>query len=280
MVNQKKLKLKDNRNLGYAEYGELSGTPVLLFHGTPGSRFQGELSQELSQDKGIRLIVVERPGYGNSDAKPGRTLLEWCEDIRQLLGELQLEKVAIIGVSGGGPYALACSALMGDAIHRTVVVSGMGQLETEESMSHISEEERMLIQAAQYAPEQMAAQIAQIHENPEALASSASEHLPDYDKSLITSETIKRFLKSLKEATRSAEGMISDYKIFAQPWGFAPEEIRVPVTFFHGNEDTTVSIYHSEKLASKIENADLKILEGAGHLGGSIGGVREALLLL
>lgn len=279
-MSEHKLKLKDGRQLSYAEYGDSNGRPVLFFHGSPGSRFQGELYDELTKSKALQLFVLERPGYGNSSSKPNRTLIDWVEDVSEFMKDKSFDHVDVIGVSGGGPYALACSALLDKHVLRTIVVSGMGQVDSEEGRNHLSQEEQMLIQAAQYAPEKLATQIAHIHESPETLVAGATEHLPEFDRALIKPETVGKYLKSLKEATKSAEGMISDYTIFAQAWGFHPGDIHVPVTFIHGSEDTTVSIELSKKLVGLIDNAKLQVIDGAGHLGGSIEGSRQALLLL
>jgi pimeloyl-ACP methyl ester carboxylesterase len=101
--------LADGRQLGYAEYGVPSGSPVLFFHGAPGSRHIHVDMVEIAARLGIRLIAVERPGYGLSDPQPGRALLDWPGDIAALTDALRLQRFAIIGFSMGSPYALACA---------------------------------------------------------------------------------------------------------------------------------------------------------------------------
>ena len=104
--------LPGNRTLSYVEYGPADGTPVFYFHGYPASYL--ELSwykgAELAEKHHLRLIAVNRPGYGASESFPGRTLTDWTTDVEHLAKAMELESFSILGASGGGPYALACAA--------------------------------------------------------------------------------------------------------------------------------------------------------------------------
>ncbi len=101
--------LPDGRRLGYAEYGDPEGWPLMFFHGTPGSRVMARFAAPKAREMGVRLIAPERPGFGLSDFKPQRQLLDWAEDVRELAEVLNLERFAVAGVSGGGPYVAACA---------------------------------------------------------------------------------------------------------------------------------------------------------------------------
>jgi pimeloyl-ACP methyl ester carboxylesterase len=102
-------RLRDGRALGYAEYGDPGGTPVFFFHGSPGSRLQRHPDASIASELGTRIITIDRPGYGLSDFQPERTLLDWPADVAQLADALHIERFAAIGLSGGGPYLLACA---------------------------------------------------------------------------------------------------------------------------------------------------------------------------
>lgn len=276
----KQITLNDGRKLGFAEYGNSSGDPILLFHGSPGSRYEVAVIDEHALDEGTRIIVVERPGYGLSTPKPDRTILDWANDVEELLNNLELLKVSIIGVSGGGPYAIACAARLGERVNRVAVICGMGPLDVPGGSEGISDEEKRLIQAARYAPEKMAEQIGHIHAHPEALAAEATGQLPEFDRSIITPDLVQKWLMGVKEATVSPEGMISDYKLFNQPWNVEFNEISVPIHFYHGDQDTTISLQHPRYLIGQLQDASLDIIEGAGHLGTAIVGTRRAIALL
>jgi pimeloyl-ACP methyl ester carboxylesterase len=89
------LSLPDGRSLAYAEWGTSSGPPVLLFHGGPGSRLFCP-DYEATMSSGVRLITIDRPGFGGSDPHPGRTLLSWADDVAGLADALHLDRFAVI----------------------------------------------------------------------------------------------------------------------------------------------------------------------------------------
>ena len=117
------IQVSDKRRLAYAEYGEPDGAPVLLFHGLPGSRLSWGLIPGSPFPPGLRIIAPDRPGYGRSDPKPGRTVLDWADDVAELADVLEIEKFAVLGVSGGGPGALACAWKMPERLTSVGVVS-------------------------------------------------------------------------------------------------------------------------------------------------------------
>src|SRR5437016_721931 len=98
------IRLRDGRTLAYATAGDLSGAPVIAVHGTPGCR-DPETWADGAGAAGARLILPDRPGYGLSDFHPDQRLLDWPRDVEELADALQLDRFAVVGVSGGGPYA-------------------------------------------------------------------------------------------------------------------------------------------------------------------------------
>ncbi|MCG8093020.1 MAG: alpha/beta hydrolase, partial [Candidatus Thiodiazotropha endolucinida] len=108
MAHETKLvKLPDSRHLAYAEYGDPEGVPAIYLHGFPGSRLEARLFDLPARQHGLRVIAPDRNGLGLSDPKPGRRLIEWAVDVEALADNLKLERFFLIGISGGGPYALA-----------------------------------------------------------------------------------------------------------------------------------------------------------------------------
>jgi pimeloyl-ACP methyl ester carboxylesterase len=103
------VRLRDGRTLAYAEWGDLRGRPVVLLHGMPNSR-QLYPDEDGTRAAGVRLITMDRPGYGRSDPRPGRTLLDWVDDYAEFADLRDLPPCPIVGWSSGGPYALACAA--------------------------------------------------------------------------------------------------------------------------------------------------------------------------
>ena len=123
------LRLSDGRRLGYAGYGDCHGAPVMFFHGTPGSRRVARWADQAARRHGIRLIAPDRPGFGLSDFQPGRTLGAWPKDVVELADALRLERFAVAGVSGGGPYVAACAWRLADRLSHAGIISGMGPID-------------------------------------------------------------------------------------------------------------------------------------------------------
>lgn len=120
------IRLADGRKLGYAEYGDPAGKPLMYFHGLPGSRLEAKLTEPTASRVKARVIGVDRPGYGLSDFKPQRALADWPNDVSELANALGLDRFAVLGVSGGGPYALACARKIPARLSAVGVVGGLG----------------------------------------------------------------------------------------------------------------------------------------------------------
>jgi len=127
VINDKRIlysRLKDGRRLGYAKFGVSNGKPLFHFHGYPGSRLEGKLIHETAARCGVDLIAVDRPGMGFSDIKPDRSILDWPNDVIELADLIGIDRFAVEGVSGGGPYSLACAFKIANRITKAGVISG------------------------------------------------------------------------------------------------------------------------------------------------------------
>lgn len=121
------LTLPNGRTLSYAQYGLLTGPAVFYVHGLPGSRLEGALFDAPAITPLARIIAVDRPGYGLSSPQPNRTILDHTKDIDYLAKHLNLDSYAVLGISGGGPYALACAAaLPADKLKAVCLICGLG----------------------------------------------------------------------------------------------------------------------------------------------------------
>ena len=127
MLHQQ-VKLHDGRTLGYAEYGDPGGVPVFYFHGFPGSRLDYLIFDDgnAARKTGARIIAPDRPGTGLSDPKRGRRMLDWPDDVGALADALDIKRFAVLGVSGGGPFAAACAYGIPERLIKTGIVCGMG----------------------------------------------------------------------------------------------------------------------------------------------------------
>src|SRR3990167_4594035 len=125
--------LPDGRLLGFAEYGDPSGAPILYFHGFPGSRLEAQRFHERALAHHYRLIGIDRPGMGLSSIDKQRTFISWAADVAHFADSLGIEKFSIVGHSGGAPFIAACAYAIPHRINGIAIVSGMGPLEKPES---------------------------------------------------------------------------------------------------------------------------------------------------
>jgi len=116
-------RLKNGRILSYCLYGPADGYPLLAQHTICGSRKQIHHNLQMLYDHHIKVIVVDRPGYGSSSYDENRKLHDWPRDLEPLLEHLGITNFALLGLQYGAEYALACSQYFGKRISSTQLVS-------------------------------------------------------------------------------------------------------------------------------------------------------------
>jgi pimeloyl-ACP methyl ester carboxylesterase len=123
--------LNDGRTLGFAEYGDPSGEPVLEFHGVPGSRLEAWYYDDAGKRVGARVIGIDRPGFGISTYRKDYRIADWPSDVLEFANALGLTRFAVAGVSSGSPYALACARFIPERLKACAIVSGISPLRVE-----------------------------------------------------------------------------------------------------------------------------------------------------
>jgi pimeloyl-ACP methyl ester carboxylesterase len=246
---------------------------VLFFHGTPSSRLGLEWAEDAATMSGARVISIDRPGHGLSDRAPGRTLLDWSRDVAAFADAVGLGPFAVSGWSGGGPYVLACAYSMPERLTGAAVLSGCGPLDTRAARRSSSGLDRAMLNLSGRAPLAARAML-----KPAVIAARRSPKLAvkslEQDLSPRDVETFRRLNADPKtamvfflEAFRSGTaGVVDDYRVLASPWEFAPEDIELPVHFWHGDEDRMVAISEARAVAERMPGATFNVVRGAGHL--------------
>lgn len=260
------IRLPDGRALGYAEFGDPAGPPVLYFHGYPSSRLEPELLPDLPA---VRLISPDRPGYGLSDAKPGRRLLDWPQDVANLLDALGLGRVALVGMSGGGPYAAACAHAIPDRLSATALVcplgpAGLGWEVGSPSSLLLNLGRRPL---ALRVTAHMARRLVRTRD-PVALARMLRNRLgmPYATPDLARNQFGDRLVNGWREALRTGiHGPLDDARTYAAPWGFDVAGINGRVSVWHGLADVTVPPASGRWYAQHIPGAKANFIAGEGH---------------
>jgi len=265
--------LADHRRLAYAEYGDATGVPVFVFHGLPGSRLGWGLLPEASLPAAARIVAPDRPGYGRSDPSPGRTLLGWAGDVEALADSLQISRFAIVGVSGGGPGALACAWKMPERLTRVGIVSSPAPTDAPGVFEGMSVTNRFFMKLAWHLPSLSSANIwflaALIRRNPRRYIETMKRKMHDVDIAVLDRPEVERMLAmDFAEAVRNgAAGMVDDMAAnHGRPWGFALEQIRSDVLMWWCELDRSVPPAAGNQLCHAIPSCRAKLVPGAGHL--------------
>jgi pimeloyl-ACP methyl ester carboxylesterase len=261
----------DGRSLAYAEWGTSSGPPVLLFHGGPGSRLFCP-DYEATMSSGVRLITIDRPGFGGSDPHPGRTLLGWADDVAGLADALHLDRFAVIGFSSGGPHALVCAVALEERVNFVGTAAGAGA--SFDEAPHLYDDEDTALALIAREDLDRAAVIAMSDEWVNTMA-QAPESLfqedltPEGDMWLFSDgETLEEFEEVIRVGMRQGPiGLAWDDIALDAPWGFKLENIRLPTNIWHGEQDLLESSEAVDFAAERIANCTVTTWPQDGHLG-------------
>jgi pimeloyl-ACP methyl ester carboxylesterase len=272
------LRLRDGRALAIAEWGPVEGRPVLVLHGNPGSRlFCPDV--ETTHAAGVRVITSDRPGYGGSDPRPGRTLLDWGSDVMEVADQLGLDRFSIVGISGGGPFTMACTIKLGPRVRSIALCGSDAPIdEAPQTLALYSARGRGLIKAIR--ADAAAARAAVLERFADygrdyrsmmapidaAIASAPVESLPIDLREMAKPVMRAAFEAMLAEGARQgATGLADDTIAMVSPWGFSPSNIACPTTIWWGEDDHIVDRVHSDYLAAAVPGARYRVLPGAGH---------------
>lgn len=268
--------VRDDRRLSFAEYGSPRGEALVWMHGTPGARRQIPLeARALAEERGLRIIGVDRPGIGSSTPHLYPSILDWAADLELLLDALAVDTVRMIGLSGGGPYALAAGAALPDRVHGIGVLGGVAP-----TVGPDAPDGGIIQLAVTMAPLLRAARV------PLGVALTGAIRLvkplagpgldlyamvqPPGDKNLLSRPEFKAmFLDDLLNGSRfQTSAPLNDLVLFTQDWGFAPADVAVPVRWWHGDEDHIVPFQHGRHVVDLLPDATITTIDGESHLGG------------
>jgi pimeloyl-ACP methyl ester carboxylesterase len=274
-------RLPDGRALGYAEFGDPSGQPLLFCHGFPSSRLSGALLDAQAKAHGIRVFAPDRPGYGLSDFKRWRRVAHWAKDVASLADALSVQRFAVLGWSAGGPYAAACAALLPGRVTAAGIASGtppsgaptMGMSRWPRFSAgvakHLPTLRRLFLRRA----------ARKVAKNPMAFVEKMAARLPAADQAVFADAAVRQiFVDDLREAFRQgSRGPASDARAAAKRWKFRLEDIRVPVWLWHGQEDRDVPPAMGRYVAEHIPGSRAMFYRTEGHISTLVNHVGEML---
>jgi pimeloyl-ACP methyl ester carboxylesterase len=254
------MRLRDGRTLAYTEYGTSSEKVLFYFHGGADSRLEARLLTEQAKHAGIRLIGIDRPGMGLSRFKAGRRLLDWPDDVVELADHLRIDRFAVVGVSGGGPYALACAYKIPDRLTACGVVAG--EWHTYHFFSFLTK----------FLPWLLIPIVGLFFQNEERARKSLlrfTQQWPEPDRNnLALPEISDLFVASIVEAFRQgAKGPAYDGMVVRRPWGFKLEEIAFPALYlWHGELDRDVPVAMGRAVAERLAQCKATYYPHDGHI--------------
>jgi pimeloyl-ACP methyl ester carboxylesterase len=252
----------------HQEHGDPAGTPVVLFHGAPGSRLFAP-PPEVPASHGVRLITFDRPGYGASDRREGRALLDTPGDVAALADALGVGRFAVLGVSAGGGHALACAVALGDRVTTVAVASMPGPLdEVPGAWDALDRRQRPAADMAREDPVTAAGWVVRYMgrwtEDPATFLGGGT---PDDRELLAQPGAGEMLLADVNEALRpGARGMADDLVALWRPWGFRIADLRAGVRLWHGAQDTRGEPAF-RYLAATLPGCRAQVWADAGHYG-------------
>jgi pimeloyl-ACP methyl ester carboxylesterase len=275
----------DDRQIGFAEFGDPQGRAVFWLHGTPGARRQIPMEARVyAEQRQIRLIGIDRPGIGSSTPHQYDTVFAFAEDLRTMADTLGIDKMIVVGLSGGGPYTLACAAAMPERVVAAGVIGGVAPTMGSDAISGGV----MGNVGLRVAP------LLQMAGGPIGLATTALIRLikpvaspavdlygrvsPEADRRMLARPEIKAmFLDDLLNGSRKQMAApIADIIVFARDWGFRLDQVKVPVCWWHGDHDHIVPFDHGLHVVAKLPDVEMYHLPGESHLAG-LGRAEEIL---
>jgi pimeloyl-ACP methyl ester carboxylesterase len=263
----------DGRTLAYVERGAADGVPVILCHGTPGSRYTRHPDEGIYERHGLRTVMYDRPGYGRSDPQPGRSVADAAADVEAIADQLGFERFVVAGGSGGAPHALGCGALLGDRVIRigALVTPAPSDAEDFDFFAGLAELNVKEFNAALAGREAIDAYlepyVEALRRDADSVLDEIASELPEVDRRLIEREDFRTVLRRayVESVRQGVRGWADDDLAFAKPWGFEPEEVTAEVRLWQGELDVLAPRTHGEYVASRLPNARLELLEGGGH---------------
>ena len=265
------LRLADGRRMGFAEYGDPDGLPVLAIHGTPGSRFMFALTDEAARQRRLRVVAPERPGYGLSDFRLQTSLAEAASDLEQCANALDLRRFALIGVSGGGPYAVAAAAAMPRRVALLALINPVGPVAEYGRRIRMSKAHRLIFgrlgRSDAFCTVFFWSLRRLVHFAPELAYRALRKRVAASDRAVLARDEVRANLRAaLQEGLRPGiDGARQDLRLYCADWRLPLRDIDVPAVLWQGSDDVVVPPGAAYELAETLPNCRLDVVQNCGH---------------
>lgn len=263
--------LADGRTIACLGLGDNMGRPVLYFHGFPGSRLEARVAASAAARLGLRLLAIDRPGFGESTFQHGRRIGDWSADIAVVADALGLGRFSIVGVSGGAPYALACAASLADRLERVALLCPLGPPDLAGTTGMIMHDRLMLVLAGR-APRIARAVVHLLarwmRRSPDRCLKFLTTGLMSPDRDLFADSGYRSLMmESTMQALRQGgRGAAWELTLIARPWDFRLENVRMRVTLWQGLADQILPARMARTLAAALPACKSRYFPDEGHL--------------
>ncbi len=260
--------LPDGRTLGYAQYGDGEGKPLLYFHGGVSSRLDIAFAHQYCQERAVKIIAPDRPGIGISSLSRHRTMLDWASDVQCLLNQLSIDRLPLLAWSLGGSYAYACAYKIPERFSKIATVGGASPLISPVSLNDLGMwTDRFLLCCPPYLQWLLALIVSLGGKLPPAMVKKILlSEVSSCDRAIIAPMTDYEASHFIIESTsQGGWGVVDDYNAYANDWQFAVENIISDITLWQGADDSLCPRAMTDYLAERIQNATLKIVPEQGH---------------
>lgn len=264
-------RLADGRLLTYAEYGDAAGSPVFVLHGTPGSRLNFGMVDGHARDRNLRIIAPDRPGYGGATFKRFTCFSDWAPDLQSLADALDIKGFALIGISGGAPYAVGAAWALPERAQFMGLVSPIGPVADAEAAIKLSYPYRQVFLELPKWPAAMASLFwtmrAVLRFTPGFAFRALMQRVAPSDRIVLARGDVRRaLLDGHREGLRrGVRGAVQDLRLFGRPWRIPFRDVIASAVLWQGLEDRNVPPSASEYLADVLPNCRLDVIPDAGH---------------
>jgi pimeloyl-ACP methyl ester carboxylesterase len=264
--------LPDGRAYAFEEWGDPAGQLLFWLHGTPGGRLSRHPDPSQWQRLRLRVVTVDRPGYGRSAPLVGREIAHAAADVAAVADHLGADRFAVLGGSGGGPHALAVAALLGDRVRACVPVCSAAPATPaeKESMVEINRESFRVMeeQGRPGITSRLSALREKILADPLGGLIAQLPDAPEADREWFSRPEVQRITaESLTDALRpGADGWVDDaMSLWSESWGFDLGSISCPAHFWHSDDDANAPLSAAQRVVSAVPGARLTAWHGEGH---------------
>ena len=278
------IELRGGGVVAVSEYGSPSGAPVFFCHGWPSSRTMAELTDAAARELNLRIISPDRPGIRNSTLQRERKLLDWPPLLEELADRMSIREFRVLGISGGAPYALAAGWAMPERVRAVAVVSSAppitdlanrnGLLPLYRWLLFFYPRHRELLRYTFHVARPFLSVKVPLRFRPLLL-----KLLQPCDANVMRDiAAFEACFESQRQAWRaSADGLMIDAEIYANPWGFDPQTIRIPVRLWHGKRDRSFHWWLAKSFSNRLPRCQLRLVENEGHYSLPIRHMRDIL---